>query len=199
MAFGGVGGSFGENPEKGMSRYTRTIPNAASSQASYQNIIDTITKLQEETNTKNKVRETEVRGIMDEIIGLYRAGGGFGQGVEASLEQERTKTMAAGTQSLISSGLYNTTQQAGLAGKFAEEVAMPTRAKLEDLRMDKLSSALGQKAQFVTDITDTQPDYRLLAGLMQAGGASAGTGSRAALGGGASYTGARSASSSWGR
>jgi hypothetical protein len=36
--------------------------------------------------------------------------------------------------------------------------------------MDRLAGALGQKAQFVTDITDQQPDYKLLASLIQAGG-----------------------------
>jgi hypothetical protein len=117
-------------------------------------------------NEANKARETEVRGILDEVIGLYRSGGAFGQGVEAQLERERTKTMASGQQALIGSGLFNTTQQAGLAGKFAEEVAMPTRMKLEDLRMDRLSGALGQKAQFIGDIQDQAPDYRLLAQLL---------------------------------
>jgi hypothetical protein len=146
--------------------YTITTPVANP----YQNIIDTITKMQTDINAKTKARETEVRGILDEVIGFYRQGGAFGQGVEASLERERTKTLAAGGQSLISSGLYNTTQLAGLSGRFAEEVGAPTRAKLEDLRMDKLSSALGQKAQFVTDITETQPNYQLLAQLQMAGG-----------------------------
>ena len=118
------------------------------------------------TNTANKKREDEIRKILDEIIGIYRQGGSFGKGVEAQLERERTKTVASGTQSLVSSGLYNTTQMAGLSGKFAEEVAAPTRMKLEDLRMDKLSSALGQKAKFVEGIENQQPDYKLLASLL---------------------------------
>lgn len=118
-------------------------------------------------NAATKAREEEMRAILDEVIGMYRQGGSYGGGVEAGLERERTKTMAAGTQSLVSSGLYNTTQAAGLAGKFSEEVAMPTRMKLEDLRMDRLSSALGQKASMIGDITQTQPDYKLLASLLQ--------------------------------
>ena len=139
-------------------------------QSSSAGLISQVTKSQEDTNAATKARETETRGILDEIVGMYREGGAYGQGVEASLGREKTQAMATGTQSLISSGLYNTTGLAGLSGKFEEEVGAPTRMKLEDLRMDKLSSALGQKAQFVTDIQNTQPDYKLLASLLQAGG-----------------------------
>lgn len=138
--------------------------NAAAAQR--QSYANTIMQSQEKTNAANKKRETEIRTLMDQIIGMYQQGGSFGKGVEAQLERERTKSISAGSQSLISSGLFNTTQTAGLAGKFAEEVAMPTRMKLEDLRMEKLSSALGQKASFIEGITDQGPDYRLLASLL---------------------------------
>lgn len=132
----------------------------------YQDLISQITKSQETTNVQTKARETEVRSVLDEIIGMYRQGGTFGQGMEASLGREKTQSMAQGAQGLVSSGLYNTTGLAGLSGKFEEEVGAPTRMKLEDLRMDRLSGALGQKAKMVTDIENTQPDYRLLASLL---------------------------------
>lgn len=131
-----------------------------------QNLISDITAATERTNAANKKRETEIRSVLDRVIGLYEQGGPFGKGVETQLEQERKSTLSAGGQALISSGLFNTTQTAGLAGKFSEEVAMPTRMKLEDLRMERLSQALGQKASFVESITDQGPDYRLLAELM---------------------------------
>lgn len=132
-------------------------------------IIGMTTKAQKQANIATKRREEEIRTILDEVIGMYRAGGGFGQGIESQLERERTKTMATGGQALISSGLYGTTQLAGLSGRFAEEVAMPARMKLEDLRAERLSQALGQKAGFVERIQNTQPDYALLASLLSKG------------------------------
>lgn len=129
-------------------------------------LMDEVYAATERTNAANKKREDEIRSMMDEVIGMYRQGGAFGQGVEAQLGRERTQTLATGGQSLISSGMYNTTGLAGLSTQFAENVAMPTRMKLEDLRMEKLQGALGQKASFVESITDQSPDYRLLAELM---------------------------------
>jgi hypothetical protein len=133
----------------------------------------TYTKVANETkvastkaNAENKKRETEIRAIYDQVINMYSAGGAYGKGMEAQLGRERTQTLASGGQSLISSGMYNTTGLAGLSTQFAENVAAPTRAKLEDLRMDKLSSALGQKAGFVEGITNEQPDYKALATLL---------------------------------
>jgi hypothetical protein len=118
------------------------------------------------SNAENKKRETEIRAIYDQVIGMYSAGGSYGKGMEAQLDRERTQTLASGGQSLISSGMYNTTGLAGLSTQFAENVAAPTRAKLEDLRMDKLSSALGQKAGFVEAISNEQPDYKALSQLL---------------------------------
>ena len=172
MAFGGVGGSFGENPTKGQGDFTRTFTTTPAANTS---ILDTIQKLQEQTNAKNKAREDEVRAMLDEVIGMYRPGGTYGQGVEKQLDIERTQALSSGGQALISSGLFNTTGFAGLSQQFEQQVGMPTRMKLEDLRMDRLQGALGQKAQFVTDIQDTAPDYRLLAELMSQGGAATGT------------------------
>lgn len=159
------------NPFGGWSQSTMTVPVSDpmawyKPQKSATSTASQITSAINKSNAANKSREKEVRGILDNVIAMYRQGGGYGKGVEASLERERTKSMSAGAQGLISSGLYNTTQLAGLSGKFSEEVAMPSRMKLEDLRMDRLAGALGQKANFITDITDESPDYRLLASLL---------------------------------
>ena len=167
-----LGGGYAfasDNPARASGSYTRTLTTAPAANTS---ILDTIQKLQDQTNAKNKAREDEVRAMLDEVIGMYRPGGTYGQGVEKQLDIERTKALSSGGQALISSGLFNTTGFAGLSQQFEQQVGMPTRMKLEDLRMDKLQGALGQKAQFVTDIQDTAPDYRLLAELMREGGAS---------------------------
>lgn len=172
MAFGGVGGSFGNNPSRGSSGFTRTRE-LSPMEKRRAGIVDAPQLAQQtsaaisRTNAATKERETESRGLLDQIIGLYRQGGGFGKGVESSLERERTQTLATGGQSLVSSGMYNTTQLAGLSTQFAENVAAPTRLKLEDMRMDRLAGALGQKSSFVEGISNEQPDYRLLAQLLQ--------------------------------
>ena len=70
----------------------------------------------------NEKRLAEVKGIYDEIIGRYKPGGGFGAGYEAQLGRAKTKDVASGAQSLVSSGLYGTTQTAGLGKKWEEEV-----------------------------------------------------------------------------
>lgn len=124
---------------------------------------------QELQNRKTKARETEARGLLDQIIGMYAPGGTYGQGTEAMLDRQKTKSVASGSQALVSSGLYNTTQTAGLGKKFEEEVAMPTRVKLEDMRMQNYSQALGQKANLVTGISESPMDYAMLANLIAQG------------------------------
>jgi len=122
--------------------------------------------MEKESTEKNKVREDEIRGILDQIIGMYQPGGGFGKGMEGQIERGRTQSVASGMQGLVSSGLSNTTQAAGLGKKYEEEVAMPARMKLEDIRYGALSQAMGQKASFVERIEDMLPDYGLVAQLL---------------------------------
>ena len=73
-------------------------------------------------------------------IAQYQPGGGFMKGIEAGLERGRTKSMASGMQSLVSSGLSNTTTAAGLGKKYEEEVGAPTRAGAESQRVQGLAS-----------------------------------------------------------
>lgn len=136
---------------------------------SQQSIMGLMEQAQTEQNVANKAREEEVRKLLDQVVGMYEKGGSYGKGFEEQLERERTKALSTGGQALISSGLYGTTQLAGLGGRFAEEVAAPARMKLEDLRAERLSQALGQKAGFVTGIQNIQPDYTLLASLLSKG------------------------------
>ena len=113
----------------------------------------------------NLSREREIRGYYDEMVGMYAPGGGFGAGYQAQLERTKTKDVARGTQQLISSGLYGTTTAAGLGKSWEEDVGAPARLRLEDLRKQKYSDILGQKASFVERIQDLYPDYGLIAGL----------------------------------
>lgn len=120
-------------------------------------------------NAKNQAREDEIRNLIDDIIGVYEPGGSFGKGTEAMLERQKTKDVASGTQQLISSGLYGSTMTAGLPKKWEEEIGMPQRAKLEDIRMQAYTGALGQKAGFIERIEDQSPSFELMAGLTQQG------------------------------
>ena len=82
----------------------------------------------------------ESRKMWEEAIAHYAPGGGYGKGVEAGLERGRTKSLASGMQSLVSAGLSNTTQAAGLGKKYEEEVAAPTRAGVESQRAQAIAS-----------------------------------------------------------
>jgi hypothetical protein len=71
---------------------------------------------------------------------MYAPGGAYGKGLEAKLERGATKSVAAGTQSLVSSGLASTSMGAGLRKQYEEEVASPARADLESRRAQAISS-----------------------------------------------------------
>jgi hypothetical protein len=112
-------------------------------------------------------REQEIRGLLDKVVSAYSPGGAFGAGTEAMLERQREQYLGSATQQLISSGLYGSTMAAGLGKKFEEEVGMPTRAKLEDIRMQAYTEALGQKAGFIERIEEERPSFETIAGLTQ--------------------------------
>jgi len=119
----------------------------------------------EQANQANLKREEEIRGLLDTVIGTYAPGGSYMQGVEAMLERQKKQYLGSATQNLISSGLYGSTMMAGLPKKFEEEIGMPTRAKLEDVRTQAYTGALGQKASFIEGIQNIAPDYGTLAQL----------------------------------
>ncbi|KKL18495.1 hypothetical protein LCGC14_2474940, partial [marine sediment metagenome] len=101
--------------------------------ASYQEIIANFQAKQDAANLANQKRYEEAIALYSDIVEQYKPGGAFGTGFEAQLERQKTKTVAGQTQSLVSSGLYGTTQTAGLGKKWEEEVGAPARLKLEDL------------------------------------------------------------------
>lgn len=90
------------------------------------------------------------RSAFGEAEEYYQPGGGFGAGVEAQLGRARAKYMSSGMQSLVGAGLAGTTMAAGLGGKFAEEIAAPTRAGVESERARNIANlklALAQTEQ----------------------------------------------------
>jgi len=110
----------------------------------------------------NKKREAEIRSIYGEIIGQ-------GQGAArtaglAEIEQGKTQAVGAGTQQMISSGLYGTTTAASLPVQ-AENQASLSRLKLEDMLRERTNTAKLGLAGFSERIETPYPDY---SALMQA-------------------------------
>ena len=83
---------------------------------------------------------SEARTALQKAMAQYQPGGGLGVGVEAGLERGRVKALSSGMQHLVSAGLAGTTMAGGLGKKYEEEVAAPARARVEDIRAEKLSS-----------------------------------------------------------
>jgi len=119
----------------------------------------------EQANQAALKREDEIRGLFDKIIGTYEPGGDFGAGTEAMIDRQKKQYTGQATQQLISSGLYGSTMTAGIPKKFEEEIGMPTRLKLEDIRKQAYTGALGQKASFIERIEDVTPSFETLAQL----------------------------------
>lgn len=80
------------------------------------------------------------RSAYEKALAHFKPGGGYGAGVEAGLERGRVKATAGGMQSLVSAGLAGTTMAAGLGKKYEEEVAAPTRAKVEGARAEAIAN-----------------------------------------------------------
>lgn len=103
----------------------------------------------------------ETRAVFEKALARYRPGGEYGKGVEAALERGRVKSLASGMQSLVSAGLAGTTVAAGLGKKYEEEVAGPTRARVEETRAERMSSiemALANIMQRATELRDEREE-----------------------------------------
>lgn len=127
--------------------------------------ISSINQMESTREAKTTAQESSVMKLYDQIIGLY--GSNYGAGELAMLERQKTKDIASSQQSLVSSGLYGTTLTAGLGKKWEEEIGVPSRLKLEDVRKTALASAYGAKAQAIQGIEYEPIDYNTIASLMQ--------------------------------
>ena len=126
---------------------------------------------QESANAANELRFKQGMDIFDRIIKQQEAGGTFEKATEAAIERGRVKSVAQGTQALVSSGLASTTQAAGLGKKFEEEVGTPARLQAADVQSQRLMQALTGKAGFIERREDVGPDFATIAGLAKSIGA----------------------------
>lgn len=117
----------------------------------------------------NEQRYAQAMSIYDEIIKRYQPGGTFGKAALGQLEKQKTRDVGRETQQMISSGLYGTTTTAGLPTKWEAEVGAPSRLRLEDIMMERLSQAQVGKAGFIERREDVYPDVGAYAGYAAEG------------------------------
>ncbi len=115
----------------------------------------------------NERRYAQAMSIYDEIIKRYQPGGTFGKAALGQLETQKVRDVGAETQQMISSGLYGTTTTAGLPQKWESEVGAPSRLRLEDIMMERLSQAQIGKAGFIERREDVYPNVGAMAGFAQ--------------------------------
>jgi len=125
-------------------------------------IIASLQQKEAQAYAANLARKEQVEGIYDAIIERYGAGGTFGTGFEAELEQAKTSAVGGAIQRDISRGLYGVTPY---EATWEKEIGTPARLKLEDIKMEKLTSAEMAKAGFLERIEEPYPDYGLTASL----------------------------------
>lgn len=119
----------------------------------------------------NLARETEIRGTYDELIGRSEGGGAFRTAGLADIKRGKRQAIGAGTQQMISSGLYGTTTAASIPVQ-AENQASLQRLKLEGILEQRTSALKLGKAGFVERIEQPYPDYSMLMNAMAVSGRS---------------------------
>lgn len=124
----------------------------------------TITQEYEAARKANEERYAQAMQIYDEIISRYRPGGEFQKAQLGELEKRKTRETGQEMQQMISGGLYGTTTAAGIPRRWEAEVGAPSRLKLEDIMMQRLSQAQVGKAGFMERREDVYPDVGRYAG-----------------------------------
>ena len=115
----------------------------------------------------NKAREAENRQTYANLIAQSETGGAAKVAGLAEIEKGKTQAIGAGTQQMISSGLYGTTTAASIPVQ-AENVASLQRLKLEDMLYQRTENLKLGQAAFVERIEEPYPDYNALMQAMVA-------------------------------
>lgn len=160
-----VGGGVGKGGIQ--YRFDYTMPQRQGGGPSYGQTTASIQQADVEAKAANLARYKEAKGKYEQIETMFSPGGDFGKGYSAYLAQAKSEDVARGTQSLVSSGLYGTTQAAGLGTQWEKQVGAPARLKLEDVRTEKYGEALRGTAGLIERREDVGPNYALIAQLIQ--------------------------------
>lgn len=94
------------------------------------------------TNTEDVLKQ------LDMLIKKYEPGGEFGKGELALLERQKTKSLARTQSGMVGAGLAGTTAAAGAGQKWEEEIGMPSRLQIEDIKSQRLMQAMQAKAGY---------------------------------------------------
>jgi len=137
-------------------------------------LYDQYTALEAKATAANKARESEIRDIYGEVIRRYQPGGAFQKSGLNEIETQKTTDVGKYTQSLVDSGMFGTTTMANAPMKWEKEIGSGKRLALEDIMMQRLTSAQTGMADFVERIQNSYPDTGQMGSLFQ--GASGGGG-----------------------
>lgn len=138
-------------------------------------ILERLEKQSEEARTSNLLRYEQAMAIYDEIVSRYRPGGEFEKASLAELERQKVREVGKEQQAAVSGGLTGTTTFGGIGRRWEEEVGAPSRLKLEDILMQRLSQAQIGKAGLIESREDVYPDYGMIAQLAGQSAAMGGT------------------------
>lgn len=131
--------------------------------------IDKLIEQQDKANAANEQRYSQLLGLYDRIASTYQPGGVLEQAFTSQLERTKSRDVGKATQSLVSSGLANTTRATNLPMSWEEEVGQQSRLNLQALMADKLAGSLAGKAGVIERREDIGPDYGLIASLVMQG------------------------------
>lgn len=132
----------------------------------YGNLIQSLQQSDVAAKKATEERYAEAKEKMELIESIYAPGGAFGQGYAAYLASAQEKAVAKGAQRLVSSGLYGTTQAAGLETAWQQEVGAPATAEFQRMQMGQYAKALQGTAGLLERREDIGPDYGMIAQLM---------------------------------
>ena len=144
--------------------YTVTTSTGGSEEAS---LVADFQRREAAARAANIKREKEIRGIYGDLIAQSETGGAAKVAGLAEIEQGKTKAIGAGTQQMISSGMYGTTTAAAIPVQ-AENQASLSRLKLEDMLYQRTEALKLGQAGFVERIEEPYPDYGMLVQAMMA-------------------------------
>ena len=137
---------------------------------SYDALIADLQKQREEANLANQKRLDEMRKISDQVIQNYSPGGSYEQSQLAQLNTRKKQDVASGMQSLVRSGMANTTVAAGLPSAWEQQVGTPSRLGLEDILTQRRTEAQQAKLGMLERVEDVGPDSNLIAQLAEGAG-----------------------------
>lgn len=135
-------------------------------------VLGYLQKKERQAYLSNLSRKQQISSIWDEVISRYQPGGTFEartlEQLGAQKERDVTKEYGSTAQSMISRGLFGTTvmpSRGEVGRKWERDIGAPSRLQLEDILMQRLSSAQIGKAGFLENIQEPYPDYGMIASL----------------------------------